>query len=67
MSVWFVSLRNSRVHLQNITYILRKVMENLCDMTYQKHRKIVASKEVCLHYMTLPLCSEQSSVPWATS
>ena len=36
MSVWFISLENSRVHLQNNTYNLRKVVENLCDMGYQK-------------------------------
>ena len=36
MSVWFTSLENSRVHLQNNTYILRNVVENLCDMDYQK-------------------------------
>ena len=34
--LWFISLENSRVHLQNNTYILRKVLENLCDMDYQK-------------------------------
>ena len=55
MSVSFVSLRSTRVHLQNTTLILRKVVENQCDMTYQKYRKIIVSNEVCLHYMTLPL------------
>ena len=34
MSVSFVSLRNSRVHLQNNSFILRKIVENLCDMAY---------------------------------
>ena len=34
MSVSFVSLRSSRVHLQNNTFILRKIVENLCDMAY---------------------------------
>ena len=55
MSVWFVSLKNLRVHLQNNTYILRKVVENVCDMYYQKYCKIVVSKEVCLQYVTLTL------------
>ena len=36
MSVGFVSLQNSRVSLQDTTFILRKVVENLCDMNYQK-------------------------------
>ena len=54
-SVSFVSLRSSRVHLQNNTFILRKVVESLCDMAYQNYCKIVISKEVCLHYVTLPL------------
>ena len=43
------------VHLQNKTFILRKTVENLCDMAYQKYFKIVILKEVCLHYVTLPL------------
>ena len=55
MSVSFVSLRSSRVHLHNNTFILRKVVENLFDMAYQKYCKIVISKEVCLHYVTLAL------------
>ena len=55
MSVSFVSLQRLRAHLQNNTFILRKIVENLCDMAYQKHCKIVVSKEVCLHYMTQPL------------
>ena len=55
MSVSFVSLRGSRVHLQNNTFILRKIVENLSDMAYQKYCKIVISKEVCLHCVTLPL------------
>ena len=29
-------------------------MEMDCDMDYQKYWKIIASKEVCLHYVTLP-------------
>ena len=36
MGVWFISLENSRVHLHNNTYILRKVVENLCDVDNQK-------------------------------
>ena len=36
MSVSFFSLRNSRVHLQNYSFILRKEVENLRDMGYQK-------------------------------
>ena len=55
MSVWFISLENSRVHLRNNTYILRKVVENLCDTDYQKSWKIIVSKTVCLHYVTLLL------------
>ena len=39
MSVSFVSLRSSRVHLQNNTFILRKIVENLCDMAYQNTAK----------------------------
>ena len=58
MSVSFVSLRNTRVHLQNNTFILRKVVENHCDMACYKYCKIVASKEVCLHCVTVPLQSE---------
>ena len=37
----------------NNTFILRKTVENLCDMAYQKYCKIVISKEVCLHYVTI--------------
>ena len=55
MSVSFVSLQSSRVHLQNSTVILRNIVEDLCDVAYQKYCKIVISKEVCLHYVTLPL------------
>ena len=55
MSVSVVSLRSTGVHLINIAYILRKVVENHCDMADQKYCKIVVSKEVCLHYVTLPL------------
>ena len=54
MSVSFVSLRSSRAHLQNSTVILRNIVEDLCDTAYQKCCKIVISKEVCLHYVTLP-------------
>ena len=39
----------------NDTFILRKGVENLYDMAYQQHCKIVVAKEVCLHYVTLPL------------
>ena len=46
MSVSFVSLRRSRVHFQNNAFILRKIMENHCDMADQKYCKIVVSKEV---------------------
>ena len=42
-------------YLQKYTFILRKVEESRCDMAYQKYCKIVVSKEVCLHYVTLPL------------
>ena len=55
MNVSFVSLRSSRVHLQNNTFILRKVVEYLYDMAHQKCCKIVVSKDVCLQYVTLPL------------
>ena len=55
MSVSFVSLRSSRVRLQNSTVILRNIVEDPCDTAYQKYFKIVISKEVCLHYVTLPL------------
>ena len=44
-----------RVHLQNNTFILRKTVESLCDMADQKYCKIITLKEVCLHYVTLPL------------
>ena len=39
MSVSFVSLRSTRVHLQNNTFILRKTVESLCDMAYQEDCK----------------------------
>ena len=55
MSVSFVSLQSSRVHLQNSTVILKDIVEDLCDMADQKYCEIVFSKEVCLHYVTLPL------------
>ena len=55
MSVSFVSLRNSRVHLQINTFILRNVVLNLCDDACRKFCKIVISKEVCLHHATQPL------------
>ena len=51
-SASFVSLGNKGVHLQNNTFILRKVVENLCDMAYQKYCKIFVSQEVCLYDMT---------------
>ena len=38
-SVSSVSLRSSRVHLQNNTFILRKLVKNLCDMAYQNTAK----------------------------
>ena len=38
----------------NNTFIFRKIVENLCDMAYQKYCQIVILKEVCLHYVTLP-------------
>ena len=37
---------------QNNTFILRKVVENLCDMTYQKYCKIVVLKDSRLLYVT---------------
>ena len=40
------------LRLENNTFIVRKVVENHCDMAYQKYCKIVVSKEVCLHYVT---------------
>ena len=55
MSVSFVSRQSSRVHLQNSTVILSNIVEDLCDKASQKYCKIVISKEVCLHYVTLPL------------
>ena len=55
MSVSFVSIQSSRVHLQNSTVILRNIVEDLCDMADQKYCKIVILKEVCLQYVTLPL------------
>ena len=42
---------NARVHLQNNTFILRKVVENLRDIDYQEYCEIVVSKEVCLDYV----------------
>ena len=54
MNVSFVSLRSTRVHLQNNTFVLRKEVESHCDMAFQKYYKIGVSKEVCLHYVTLP-------------
>ena len=32
MSALFVYLRSTRVHLQNSTFILRELVENLCNM-----------------------------------
>ena len=55
MSVSVGSLRSTRVHLRDSTFILRKVVENHCDMAYQKYCEIVVTKEVCLHYVPLPL------------
>ena len=55
MGVLFVSLQSSRAHLQNNIFILRKIVENLCEMAHQKYSKIVISKEVCLHYVIQPL------------
>ena len=52
MSISLDSLRSSRVHLQNNTFILRKKVENLGDLAYQKYCKIVISKELCLYYVT---------------
>ena len=34
MSVLFVSLQSPRYHLQNNTFILRKIVENLSDMVW---------------------------------
>ena len=55
MSVSFVSLRSSRVHLQNSTVILKNIAKDLCDTAYKKNCKIVILKEVCLYYVTQPL------------
>ena len=52
--VFCLFLRSSRVHLESNIFILRKIVENLCDMAYQKFYKIVISK-VCLHYVNPPL------------
>ena len=41
--------------LQNNTFILRKIAEDIYDMAYQIYRKIVISKEECLHYVIQPL------------
>ena len=46
MSVSFISLQSSRVHLQNSTVILRNIVEDLCDMADQKYCKIIILKEV---------------------
>ena len=43
-SVLVVSLRSARVHLQNNTFILRKVVENHCDKADQKYCKIMFRK-----------------------
>ena len=40
MSVSFVSLQSSRVHLQNNTFILSKIIDNLCNMAYQNTAKL---------------------------
>ena len=47
MSVSFVSLRITRVHLQNNTFIFEKNSGNHCDMADQKYYQIVVAKEVC--------------------
>ena len=52
MSVSFVSLRSTRVHLQNNIFILGKVMENHCDMAYQKSAKSSFRKKFV--YITWP-------------
>ena len=54
MNVSLASRRSSRVRLQNRTFILRKVVENLCDMAFQKYCKIVVSKDVCLFTLRDP-------------
>ena len=55
MSVSFVSLQSSRVHLQSSIVILRNTVEDFCDTAYRKYCKIVISKEACLHHVTLPV------------
>ena len=55
INILFVSLRNSTIHFQSNTFILRKVKENLCDTAYKKYCEIAISKEVCLHYVTQSL------------
>ena len=55
MFLLFVSLRSTRVHLQNNTFILRKVVESHSDMDYQIYCNVVVSKKISLRYVTLPL------------
>ena len=57
---------STRGHLQNNTFILRKVLENHYDMAYQKYCKIVVSKEVCLHYVTLTLSFHLNTIVCCT-
>ena len=67
MRVLVVPLRSTRVHFQNNNFILRKVVENLHDMDYQKCCKIVVSKEFCLHYVICPFNgTKQTSQPRLT-
>ena len=39
VGVLFVSLQNSRVQIQNCTFILRTLLANLCDMAFLKTAK----------------------------
>ena len=52
MSASFVFVENSRVHLQNNTFMLRNVVENLCDIAYQRLCELIVLKEVCSFYVT---------------
>ena len=54
MSVSFLSLRSSRVHLQNNTFILRKTVEISAIWPIKSTAKSSFRKN-CLHYVTLPL------------
>ena len=48
--------KNAESFLREVFYaFILRIMENHCDTACPKYCKIVVSKEVCLHYVTLPL------------